>query len=70
MDNKLGMMQVSQALNELFEKVLGNIFLQLPSLPHISQQVASRAQLHHKANVLACFKLIIQSHHTRVVTLL
>jgi hypothetical protein len=52
-------MEICKALDQLFEEILGYLFGELASLSDISQKVSACAKLHHKTNVLACFKGIV-----------
>jgi len=70
MDHELLLVDVIQAFHQHLEQVFGVVFLQLPSLPYIAEQVTTLTQFHHEANVLVRLKRIIQLHHTVMSTLL
>ena len=59
---------ITQAFYNLFEEVLGNIFLELSTSAHIGQKVSSAADFHHKDNVLCCLKRFVESHYVLVAS--
>lgn len=53
-------MDVLQSLDNLFEQELSNVFLQLSSSPHVSQQITAAAHFHDVDDVGIIFKALVE----------
>ena len=70
MDYLLGVMDIGKSFHYLLEEELGHVLLEPPPLLDVREQVAARAQLNHKANMLLSLEGVVQFHHMLVVALL
>ena len=59
-------MTVLQSVDYLLEDLSAQVFLQLPSLSHIVQQISSCTEFHYKDNVLVCLEGVKQLDYTLV----
>ena len=69
MHNEFLRVDIIKSFNHHLEQKLGVILLQLPSFPHIAEQISALAEFHDKANMLICFKRIIHPDNTVMATL-
>lgn len=63
-------MAVTQSIHNLTENILGHIFLQLPSLSYVIEQVTPRTEFHYKDDVLVGFEGIVELDYVWVASLL
>ena len=63
-------MNVAKTVNDLLKDFLGERFLQSAPLPHVVQQVATSAQLHHDDDVLLGLNRLVDFHHMVVAKFL
>lgn len=66
---QLRIVDIGQAFYDLLEEVLCHIFFELSSLSYISKEIPSRAEFHHKADMLAGLKGIVKSDYILVIAL-
>jgi hypothetical protein len=69
-DHKLFGVDVVEAFDELFEKILSVFLLELSPLSYVAEQVTALAKLHNEAHVSIGFKAIVEPHDVGVVALL
>ena len=70
MHHELLGVDVIQTLDQLLEQVLCIVFLELPSLPDVAEQIPTLAELHDKAYVLICLECIVKPHNILMAALL
>lgn len=58
---------VRNPLHDLLEEVLGVLLCELSALPHVVEEVATRAQLHHDEVVIRCLERLEQLDMARVL---
>ena len=56
-------MAVIEAFDNLAEEVARYIFFELAAFSDISEQIPTPTYLHHKNDMLRCFKRLVQSHN-------
>lgn len=60
-------MTIPKRINDLFEHRFSHILLQIPPLPHITQQISPCRQLNHKQYMLLRLKVLIKLDDIPVV---
>ena len=59
-------MDVPEALYDLSKEELSDVFRESPPLPHVVEQISTRAQLHDEEDVPSCLEGLEQLHDMRV----